>query len=762
LIALYIQDELSFDRYHKNLNQLYRVAHTYNAAKVPSPTDYQIWGCAPIGAALAADFPEVLQVAQFTGRRSLLIQYGDVRFQETNAFFTDSTVFDLFSWKLLEGNPKKALAAPNTVVLTKSTAKKYFGGQDALGKTLVIDNGESFVITGIVEDVPLNSHFTFDVLVSMATFRKYRPDIFSAWGYVDFYTYFMVPKDFNPQAFMAKVPAFLKKHLSPGEQYAFKIEPVEDAYLHSQAVRQPGTTGSISNLYIFSTIAAFILLIACINFMNLSTARSMDRAKEVGVRKSVGANKSGLIRQFLAESILLSVVATLLALGIASAALPAFQELSGKEFSVTAFLSPGILVLLGGIAVVVGLLAGSYPALILSQFKPALVLKGIFRNSSQGVTIRKSLVVFQFSLSVALIAGSMVVFSQLHHLRSRDLGFNKEQMLVIDFDWDSKVQQDINTVKTALADIPFVISLSSQRTVPGGFFPKAHTEIEAPDGKMEAMGPDLYEIDYDFISNFGIQMVAGRPYSRDVQTDSTKAMIINETAAREWGYQNPTDIIGKKFSQWGKEGTVIGVVRNFNYRSLHHPIESLTLRLSPQYSTASLALRIKSNDLPGAIASVEKVWKEVAPQRPFLYSFLDESFNTQYRSDVRFGNLFAVFAGLGIFIACLGLFGLTTYTVEQRTKEIGIRKVLGASIGNVVSLLSGDFLKLVLLAIAIAVPISWYFMDKWLTEFSYRIIIGVNLFVLPAVLVMIAALVVVSWQAIRTALTDPVKSLRNE
>ncbi|HYG19360.1 MAG TPA: ABC transporter permease [Ohtaekwangia sp.] len=767
LIAMYVQHELSYDRYHTNLNQIYRVIHAYqhgeDAATLPPPApgDFQVWGNAPVGAALLQDFPEVVKVVQFTGRQSLLLQHGEKRFQENDLFFADSTVFEVFSWNLIAGSPKDALARPHTIVLTERMAQKYFGDDEALGQTIIVDNGDSYTVTGVMEDVPVNSHFTFDALLSMVTFRNNRPEIFDWWGYVDFYTYFTVTENFNRAEFEAKFPELVKRH-KVHFPYVMGIEHLPDVYLHSQAVRQPGTTGSLMNIYIFSTIAVFILVIACINFMNLSTARAMDRAKEVGVRKVAGAYRTSLVKQFLSESVLISVLATLIGLALASVTLPMFETLSGKRISFDLLYTPKAMGMLVVVALATGLLAGSYPAMVLSGFRPSLVLKGLFRSSSHGVILRKALVVFQFSLSVMLIIGTWVVYTQLDHLRNRDLGFHDEQMVVIDFGWDGKVQRDIAGIKNAFRDLPSVVSVSAQRTVPGGFFPKAYTEIESPDGKMVGNAPDLFEIDEDFIPNFGIQMAAGRNYSTEFPSDTLQAMIINEAAAKLYGYQDPREAIGKKFSQWGRDGVVVGVVRDFNYRSLHNVVEPLALRLEPRWSSASICLRVNTNDLPATIAAADKLWQQLAPQRPFLYSFLDEDFHRQYKEDQQFGKVFSAFAGLAIFIACFGLFGLVTYSTGQRTKEIGIRKVLGASVTGIVALLSRDFIRLVVLAIVIATPVALYAMGLWLEDFAYRIEIGMSLVILPGLIVMFLALMVISWQSVRTALGNPITSLRNE
>jgi putative ABC transport system permease protein len=769
LIALYVQHELSYDRYHTNADRVYRVIHAYRNSQngetlpPPVPEEFQVWGNAPVGPTLATDFLEIEKVVQFTSHNSLLLQNGDKRFQEENLLFMDSTAFGVFSWTLLAGDPATALVAPNSIVLTQSTAKKYFGNANPVGQTLQVENQEVFTVTGLMEDVPANSHFTFNGLISMTTFRKQRAEIFGWWGYVDFYTYLLVKPQTSIASMQAKVPDFLKRH-NDNKGYTLSFERLTDAYLHSVAGRQPGVTGNLSNVYIFSLIALFILVIACINFMNLSTARSMERAKEVGVRKVVGAQRSGLIRQFLAESLLLSVLAALLSWVLARVALPFVEELSGKSLSSEILFSWEVFVLLLAGAIIVGVLAGSYPAWVLSQFRPTLVLKGAFHSSNKGIALRKVLVVFQFSLSMALIAGTGIVFSQLNLLRSHDLGFQKEQMLIINFGFDQEIAKKMDVIKNELLNHPSVMSASASRAVPGEFIPNAHTEIQSAEGDMLQHGPLLYEIDYDFIPNFGIEMAAGRAYSRNFPADTAKSLLINEAAARLYGYTNPEEIIGKRFSQWGREGTVIGVVKDFNFRSLHQRVEPLALRFAPQSEGAlgRLALRIKSDNIHSAIAALEKQWNGLSPQRPFLYSFLDESFNKQYQADLHFGRLFSVFSGLAIFIACLGLFGLASFTAGQRTREIGIRKVLGASAFSIVTLLSKDFIKLIVLAILLATPVSWYMMNQWLDNYAYRITINPIIFAVAGLLAVIIAILTVSWQAVKASRANPVTCLKNE
>lgn len=767
LITYYVQHELSIDRYHTNFDRIYRVTHSFRNSqegeKLPPPTpeQFQVWGCAPVGPALATDFPAIDKVVQFSSPIDLLLQNGPVRIQQNNLLFMDSTAFEVFSWKMLAGNPHTALDAPNSIVLTKSIAEKYFGKENAVGKNLKVNNNDLFVVTGVMEDVPSNSHFNFSGLISMTTFRKWRAEIFDWWGYVDFYTYFTLKPNANIASLNAEIPNFLKRH-NTDKNYVIKFEPLKDAYLHSVATRQPGATGSLTNIYIFALIAFFILVIACINFMNLSTARSMERAKEVGVRKVLGALHSGLVRQFLSESVLIALVAASIAVLIAHFTLPLIGELSGKDFSAVHLFSWQMLVWVIIFTVITGLFAGIYPAWFLSRFKTMLVLKGVFYSTGKGIALRKMLVIFQFTLSMGLIAGTGIIFSQLNHLRSHDLGFKKDQMMVIDFGSDNTIQNKIETVKRALADHPSVSSVAASRAVPGEFLPNAYTEIQSPDGQMKNNSPLIYEIDFDFIPNFQIPLVAGRVYSREFPADSAKSMIINEAAARLYGYNDPADAVGKNFSQWGREGTIIGVVKDFNFRSLHLPVEPLTLRYGYPWSLGRISLLLKSENIQTTISDLKKIWDREAPQRPFLYSFLDESFTKQYEADSHFGKIFSLFSFLAIVIACLGLFGLATFTAEQRTKEIGIRKVLGSSVAGIVTLISKDFIRLVVIAIVIAIPVTWWAMNQWLNDFAYRVKIGPGIFLIASVIAIFIALATISWQSLKAALANPVHSLRNE
>ena len=768
LIMIYVKNERSFDTYNEKYDNTYRVLQAFRSNQeaeeqpIAPASEYQVWGSAPVGPNLMNDFPEVESFFRFTSPINILVEYESKRFQERNFVYGDSTAFQTFSWDLIVGDPVNALKKPFTVVLTETTSKKYFGDLNPIGQTLTVDQDLKVTVTGVMEDVPPNTHFTFDALISMSTFYKIRQDIFDQWGYVDFYTYLEINPNADIAAMEAKFPEFVSKYIDGWKGFSMKLEPLADAYLHSEAGRQPGVTGNLTNVYVFTSIALFILLIACINFMNLSTARSVERAKEVAIRKTVGSQRIALIYQFLFEAIIITGIAAVLAAGLVVLTLPYLEILSGKVLNPDWILEPKTIsmIILG--IIVVGLLAGSYPAWILSNFQPVKVLKGSFKTSRQGVILRKALVVFQFSISIILLVGTTVVYFQLDHLRNHDLGFDSEQMLVIDFGWDFKIQQHREYFKDEFLKHKDVVAATVSRAVPGDFFPNGGTGIEGPDGEMVYFSPGMFEIDEDFIPTLNMEMAAGRNYSKDFPLDSANSLIINEASAKMFGYPNPEDIIGKRFDQWGRQGTVVGVVKDFNYVSLHRNVEPLSLRFGTTYNVTKITLKLNSTNYRQTLTELEKIWNDLAPHRPFVHNFLDDKFNQQYGEDQQFGHVFTVFAGLAIFIACLGLFGLTIYSTAQRTKEIGIRKVLGASAQSILKLLSIDFLKLFGISVLIAIPISYFMMSQWLQDFAYSIGISWQVFAVACLVSLLVSLVTMSLKTIRAAVSNPVDALRNE
>jgi putative ABC transport system permease protein len=537
--------------------------------------------------------------------------------------------------------------------------------------------------------------------------------------------------------------------------FTLLLEPLLDVYLKSN--RRGAESGNMSNVYIFSMVGVFILLIACFNFVNLTTARSSERAKEVGIRKVVGAEKFQLTKQFLSESILVCLMAFVLAVLFCALALPLFNQLSGKVVSDGIFSNPVYILILFALSVCIGIIAGIYPALVLSSFMPITVLKGRFATGTKGLLLRKGLVIAQFTISIALIIGTIVVYSQLTYMRNQDLGFNKSQMMVLDTHGDVHNK----ALNNEIASIRGVLSTTMSSSIPGGGAMNALSQLENKHGDMQTTGVDLYFVDYNYIPQYKIKLVAGRTFSKDFASDTTQAIIINETAVKMLGYTSAQQAIGRKFSQWGRQGKIIGVIKDFHYQSLQENIKPLSMRVEPD-GVDQISINIATQNMPATIAAIQKKWERIIPYRPFNYYFVDESFDKLYRAEDRFGNLFLNFAILAIFISSLGLLGLASYSTIQRTKEIGVRKVMGATVGNITVLLSKEFVQLVFISILIASPIAWWVMANWLHGFAYRINISWWMFVAAGLLALFIALATISYQAIKAALMNPVKSLRSE
>jgi putative ABC transport system permease protein len=631
-----------------------------------------------------------------------------------------------------------------------------------MGQTLLITGeGLPATVTGIMKDIPENSQIKGDVVLSMTTITKqWNKSLDSQWGNYGAQAYILLKPGTNAKNLQGKFPAFLERRngteMKKSQMYAtLLLEPLRDVYLRS--TRNGSKTGNINNVYIFAIVAIFILLIACINFVNLTTARSAERAKEVGIRKVVGAAKTQLARQFIGESIIICLIAFMLAVLLSAIFLPSFNQLAGKTISDGIFEHGQYVFYLFLAAIGIGLLAGIYPAFVLSSFKPVIVLKGRFATGNRGILLRKGLVVAQFSISVALIIGTIVVYNQMNYMRSRDLGFSKDQMMVMDTNGDPGKE----AFRQAITGIPAVKATAMSSSVPGSGNPGAYSEIENKKGELQIANLDLYYVDFDYINLFKIKMAAGRPFSKDFMTDTTQAMILNEAAVKMFGYSSPQQAIGRRFKQWGREGKIIGVTKDFHFRALQEPIKPLSMRIEPGGSNL-VSVNIAAANLPATIAAIENKWKTLIPNRPFSYFFLDEYFNKQYRGEEKFGKLFLNFAILAIFISCLGLLGLASYSTMQRTKEIGIRKVMGASVKGIINLLSKEFLTLVVLSFFIAMPVAWYFMHAWLKDFAYRTDISWWVFVLAGILALLIAITTVSFQAIKAAIANPVKSLRTE
>jgi putative ABC transport system permease protein len=757
-IFMYVAFELSYDKFHSKADRIYRLVTDIKTPSETINTGITSWAFAPN---IKADLPEVESFVRTSGG-SFLVRRDNIKFQEERSMFADSAFFKVFDFKLLQGDPKTALTAPASIVFTESTAKKYFGNTNPMGQTvLVTGDAVPAIVTGVMKDFPENSQIKADMVISMTSLtQKFNKGIDERWGNFGATTYLLLKPGTSQKALETKLPAFLQNRDGEGMKksqmfYTLFLEPLKTVYLYSKRGGQE--TGSISNVYIFGIVAIFILLIACINFINLTTARSVERAKEVGIRKVVGAERGQLASQFIGESVVLCLIAFILTLIFSALLLPMFNQLAGKTISAGIFSNWYYLTILFVTSVGIGLLAGIYPALVLSSFKPVMVLKGRFSGSNKGNVLRKTLVVAQFSISIALIIGTIVVYTQMDFMRNRDLGFSKDQMLVLDTNGDPAK----DALKQAISLLPGVKSTASASSIPGGGNSGAYSVIENKKGDLQIANLDLYFVDYDYVNQFKIKMVAGRSFSRSFGTDTAQAMLINEAAVKLFGYSSPQQAIGRRFKQWGREGKIVGVMKDFHFRSLQEVIKPLTMRIELR-NLDLITVKVSPKNLSSTLAQIESKWKGLIPNRPYNYYFLDEFFDRQYRSEQRFGKLFFNFAVLAIFISCLGLLGLASYSTLQRTREIGIRKVLGASVPGIVNLLSVDFLKLVIASFFIAMPLAWYFMHKWLQDFAYRIDISWWIFVLAGILAIMVAIATISFQAIKAAMSNPVKSLRSE
>jgi putative ABC transport system permease protein len=758
LIFLYVRFEMSYDNIHSKGDRIFRLI---SDIKTPTETLKFSGPAWAVGPHIMADFPQVEAVARISGDE-LLVRKGNVKFQEKNSLYADSSFFEIFDFKLIKGNPHTALNEPLNIVFSESAAKKYFGNTDPVGQTVLL-TGDGFTakVTGIMKDIPENSTIKADMIVSMNTLsRKLNPGLDEAWGGYGNNTFVLLKPGSNALAFEKQIPAFLERRNGTEMKKmsmfpTLTLENLRDIYLRS--TRDDSKTGNIKNVYIFSIVAVFILLIACFNFVNLTTARSSERAKEVGIRKVVGAGRNQLTVQFIGESVLICIIAFLITLAAAAILLPSFNMLAGKTVSNGIFEHGGLIEILFLSSIAIGLLAGIYPALVLSSFKPVTVLKGRFATGTKGILLRKSLVISQFTISIALIISTIVVYNQLRYMRQQDLGFSKDQEMTISSNGDPAKEAFMHAVK----GIPNVKGVTMSSSVPGSGNMAAYSQIQNVKGAMQVANLNLYFVDFDYLKQFDMKMAAGRMFSREFMTDTTQAMILNEAAVKMFSYRSAKDAVGRDFDQWGRKGKIIGVMKDFHFKSLQEEIEPLSLRIEPR-GCDLISIKVSANNLPSTISAIENKWNQLIPARPFSYFFLDEMFDKQYTSEQRFGKLFINFAVLAIIISCLGLLGLASYSTMQRTREIGIRKVLGATVSNIVQLLSKDFLKLVAVAIVIASPIAWFVMHRWLQDFAYRIPIAWWVFAVAGFTAAIIAIFTVSFQAIKAAVSNPVRSLKTE
>lgn len=776
LILRYTSFELSYDDFHKKGKQIYRVS-------VDGIRDGKVWvedacGFNVSGAVMQKEFPEVEDYTHIRLAEKAVLSQGNIRFREAKVGLASPHFFTLFTFPLLKGNPETALEKPNTVVISQSAAQKYFGKNEPLGKLLQYQDNyhqEQLIVTGVMQDMPANSHLHLDFVISYSTSQGWAGwDI--RWGGNNDYVYVLLDEKANAKILAAKMPAFSRRYLKgPGnEDLQMEIQPLQDIHLYSNKTFEAEPNGSAVVVYMLLGVGIFILIIACVNYINLATARSVERAKEVGIRKVIGSQRSHIIQQFLLESLLLNVLALVLAITMVQLLLPLFDSLTGKPVSDH---SLEIHFRLGwiGVFIAAACLSGLYPAIVLSAFKPISILKGRFSHSRQGIVLRKSLVIFQFVAGIVLVTGTFTVYKQLGFMQHKDLGMNIDQTLVVYAPGiignDSIADGKYTSLKSQLKQLASIRHVSVTECLPGnGMY-----ELNSATGyikRLEDPNPSppryfLYTIDEEFVPTLGMKLLAGRSSYAATENNHDK-MIINEAALHQLGFSTPEEAINQRVKWFDETREIIGVVANYHHHSLDKGYDPMLLCFEGNYRDASyIAIRLnrpqgQQGGAAATIAQVKEVWNSIFPASTFSYFFMDEQFNSQYQAYQQFRKVFSIFACLAIFVACLGLYGMSSFSITQRTKEVGVRKVLGASITHIVALLSKDFIKLVLLANLIAWPLAYWGISKWLENYAFRIDINIWLFIIPALLVLVIALLTVSIQTIKAARANPVKALKYE
>ena len=759
LIFLSVRQDLAFDQGHAKADRIFRVLTIDEALGV---TSTRVGITLPaLGPTMKAELPEVEEAVRLNSIGRQLLSVGDKDLYAESTILAEPTFFDVFDFPLRAGDPATALAEPNTVVLTETMARRLFGDDEALGQTIRLNHDTDVRVTGIAADPPVTSSLQFDLLQSLVP----GPDddqqglraFLDSWNSISLTTFVVLRDPATAESLLPRMEEIIRRN-EVGENFSVTLQPLADVHLRSSDILFDESTGKSDQGYVYglSAVAIFVLLIACFNFMNLATARSAERAREVGLRKTMGANRTQLIWQHLGESLFLCALAFVVAFGLVAASLPAINAALNKQLALGVLADPVFVLLLIGVALFVALLAGAYPAFVLSQFEPATVLKGSFQRSTRGGLLRRALVVTQFTASVVMIIGALVVSDQLGFIMQTNMGYQRDQVLVLELG-DPQLQRNGEALEAALRRDPAIADVAQASSVPGrqlgrrGVLPEGASEDDT--WIISAFG-----IDEHFIPMMGMELAAGRNFSPAFGTDTTEAVLLNEAAVRAFGW---TDAVGKHLTYGETERTVVGVVKDFHYASVRHQVEPLMMLYQPRQAPL-LAVKLRPTDLPQTLAAVEGAWREVNPDYPFEYSFLDQEFARQYQEEANFARLSRGFTILAIIVACLGLFGLATFTAEQRRKEIGVRKVLGASVPGLVALLSKDFLALVGVAFVIAAPLAYFVMRDWLADFAYRIALGPGVFLLAGGLALAIALLTVSYQALRAATTDPVKALRYE
>lgn len=751
-LIIYVSDEVSYDRYHDKADRIYRVSST-----IKEPDDQFTWIVAqiPFAPAVAHDYPEVQSVVRFINMPRALYKYEDKQFNEENFYYVDSTMFDIFSYKVLKGEVKSALLAPKKIILTEKIATKYFGKTDPIGKTLTTGT-DTYEVTAVIQDVPTHSHFRFEALAA----RNNLPKNLGNWGNFGVYTYLLFPEKFDVKAFEKKMEgmydAYMKTIFGPLKiSIKYNLEPLTRIHLYSKNSGEPEPTGSITYVYIFGIVAIFLVLIAAMNYMNLATARSARRAREVGLRKVVGSRRSPLVLQFLSESVVFTLIALIISIILIIVLLPKFNEFAGKSFTLQILYSPAVILSLLGVVIIVGFFGGSYPAFFLSRFSPVTVLKGEITQGSAGSLFRKILVVIQFLVSVIMIICTLIVFRQLNYLKTMDQGFDQKN--VISLQLNGAMVRKYPVLKQVFRENQNIKYVTSTNTAIGEGSGKVIFSVETDQG-MSNRGVNFAVVDHDFVDALGIKIVKGRDFQEDMPSDTLTGVVVNETFVKRMSWAEP---IGKKVNLGNfVTGRVIGVMQDYHQTGMYNNIESLLLIYRPLNNT--IYIKLSGTETASTLNFIETKWKEIFPDQPFVYQYLSERFNRQFEADEKRGKIFTIFTVLAILIACLGLFGLASYMVEQRTREIGIRKVFGANENTILRLISRDFLILVSIGILIAVPAAYLIMSKWLENYVYRTKIGIPVLLLAAFLTIVITFLTISYKAYQASIMNPARSLKSE
>ena len=770
LISLYILDELSYDRYHEHADRIYRVSREF--LNDDGVTNLHLGQVAPpFGPLLDGDFEGIIEyTVRMLPSGGSLISYEDIHLEQEGVFFAEPALFDIFSFEVLKGDKNTMLTEPNSVVISESFAEIYFKGTDPVGKTMRYDDMLDVKVTGVTKDVPRNSHFHFDCLISFVTVENFfgRENMMGNWGSNNYATYILLKEGYDPKELEGEFPEFLNRHiqsddsdLKASDWTRLNLWPLESIHLHSHLDTELETNGNITFVIIYGAIALFILLIACINFMNLSTARSLKRSKEVGLRKVVGAHRFNIFNQFIAESVTYSLLAVIVALIIAALVLPYFNNFIEKDLALALLVQPKQLIVFILIVLLSGLIAGSYPAVYLSSFHPVKVIKGSLTDKKSALSFRHLLVVFQFLISIILIIGVGVINDQIEYVKSKELGFERENILVLPT--SDEIYDKYELVKSRLLDHPGITKVAMSSRVPSGRLLDSNSTEAEVNGELKSIPFRVADIhvDHDFLNVLGANILAGRNFDDQLASDSVGAYILNATAVREIGWSNAEDAIDREFHYGNTSGRVIGVVQDFHFESLHQEIAPMIFLITSG-RRRSVMVKFLDTEKNEVFEFLKEQWATLRPNYPFTYYYVSENFDEQYNSEDRLGKLIQYFSGLAILIAVLGLFGLVSYSTEQRTKEIGIRKVMGASVTDILLLLNTSYLRLVVIAIVISIPVAWWGMTKWLSTFAYHTNVQMVTILVSGIVAFLIATVTVSYRTWRSANTNPAVTLKYE